>query len=85
MVKVGSLCVDAYEASVWNTPAGGTRFGAAADDYPCADNGNDCTGAIYARSEAGETPSGKITWFQAQQACVNAGKRLPTNAEWQMA
>ncbi|MGH8477343.1 MAG: SUMF1/EgtB/PvdO family nonheme iron enzyme, partial [Methylococcales bacterium] len=63
MVKVGPLCVDAYEASVWNTPAG----------------------AIYARSEAGETPSGKITWFQAQQACVNAGKRLPTNAEWQMA
>ncbi|MCI0454842.1 MAG: SUMF1/EgtB/PvdO family nonheme iron enzyme, partial [Candidatus Dadabacteria bacterium] len=23
------------------------------------------------------------TWFQAQQACLNVGKRLPTNAEWQ--
>ena len=31
------------------------------------------------------TPSSFITWFQAQQACANAGKRLLTNAEWQMA
>jgi hypothetical protein len=26
-----------------------------------------------------------ITWFQAQEACANAGKRLPSNAEWQVA
>jgi formylglycine-generating enzyme required for sulfatase activity len=26
-----------------------------------------------------------ITWFQAQAACENAGKRLPSNAEWQAA
>jgi formylglycine-generating enzyme required for sulfatase activity len=25
-----------------------------------------------------------ITWFQAQEACANSGKRLPTSAEWQM-
>jgi formylglycine-generating enzyme required for sulfatase activity len=31
------------------------------------------------------TPSAFITWFQAQQACTNAGKRLPSNAEWQAA
>lgn len=87
MVKVGPLCVDVYEASVWSTPTGGTQYGATADDYPCGDNGNDCTGAfaIYARSVAGVTPSSFITWFQAQQACGNAGKRLLTNAEWQMA
>lgn len=53
--------------------------------YPCDDNGNNCTDAIYARSVAGVTPSSRITWFQAQQACANAGKRLLTNAEWQMA
>jgi formylglycine-generating enzyme required for sulfatase activity len=28
-------------------------------------------------------PSSRITWFQAQQACFNARKRLPSNAEWQ--
>src|SRR5262249_45280602 len=32
---------------------------------------------------AGVKPSVNITWFQAQQACMNAGKRLLTNAEWQ--
>jgi formylglycine-generating enzyme required for sulfatase activity len=31
------------------------------------------------------TPSANITWFQAQAACENARKRLPSNAEWQAA
>jgi formylglycine-generating enzyme required for sulfatase activity len=26
-----------------------------------------------------------MTWWQAQQALANSGKRLPTSAEWQMA
>lgn len=89
MVRVGSLCIDKYEASVWSNPLVGTgmQYGATADDYPCSDNGNDCTGAnaIYAVSMAGVTPSRYITWFQAQQACAASGKRLLTNAEWQMA
>ena len=33
----------------------------------------------------GVTPSANVTWFQAQAACKNAGKRLPSNAEWQAA
>ncbi len=90
MVRVGPLCVDRFEASVWNTAlAGGTQLGAGTDDYPCLDTGNDCSeGAafpIYARSETGVTPASVITWFQAQQACANVGTRLLTNAEWQMA
>ncbi len=28
-------------------------------------------------------PSSYITWFQAEQACKNAGKRLALNVEWQ--
>jgi formylglycine-generating enzyme required for sulfatase activity len=28
-------------------------------------------------------PTACVTWFQAQQACFNARKRLPSNAEWQ--
>ena len=86
MVKVGSVCVDKYEASVWENPDGtGTQYGAGTDNYPCADTGNDCKDKMYAVSRARVTPSGFLTWFQAQQACGNVGKRLLSNAEWQMA
>jgi len=100
MVRVGPLCVDKYEASVWSKADGSSdvtaqQLGDAGDNYSdgsvasitCNDHGNDCTGnsTIYARSEAGVSPSAFITWFQAQQACAASGKRLLTNAEWQMA
>ena len=85
MVKAGSVCIDRYEASVWSEPSGGTQYGVSEDDYPCADSGQDCEGEIFARSVPGATPSRFITWFQAQQALANSGKRLPTNAEWQQA
>ncbi len=97
MVPVGPICVDKYEASVWSSADGtGTQYGDAADDYAsagessagagdgCQDNGENCN-AIFAVSKAGVNPSSYITWFQAQQACANVGKRLLTNAEWQMA
>jgi formylglycine-generating enzyme required for sulfatase activity len=60
------------------------QLGLIADDYPvsCPDNGQGCAD-LYAVSVAGVTPSAYITWFQAQQACFNARKRLPSNAEWQ--
>ena len=77
--------MDRYEVSVWSAPTGGTQYGATSDDYPCNDNGQDCKGRIYARSVAGVKPSGSITYFQAQQALANSGKRLLTNAEWQVA
>ena len=86
MVEVGAVCVDTYEASVWENPDGaGTQYGATEDNYPCADTGNDCKDQMYAVSRSGETPSAFITWLQAQQACGNVGKQLLSNAEWQMA
>ena len=91
MVRVGPLCVDKYEASVWDSAVGGgTQYGVgnvlvATDDYPCNNNGSDCVNNAFARSQTGVQPSTAITWFQAQQACANSGKRLLTNAEWQMA
>ena len=88
MVEVGDLCVDRYEASVFPDATGsGTQLGRLADDYspPCQNNGIGCQGQIYALSRAGVVPSRFITWFQAQQACANMGKRLLTNAEWQLA
>jgi formylglycine-generating enzyme required for sulfatase activity len=42
-------------------------------------------GSTYAASIPGVHPTSCVTWFQAQQACGNSGKRLPSNAEWQLA
>jgi hypothetical protein len=67
------------------TSGGATPLGIAGDDYaPCTNDGQNCANDIYAVSLASETPSANITWFQAQEACANAGKRLPTSAEWQV-
>ena len=90
MTAVGSLCVDLYEASLWDAATGGTQIspGGAAPYYPCAANGSDCGGVIFAQSVAsvaGVIPAQRVTWHQAVQACNNVGKRLPTAAEWQMA
>jgi hypothetical protein len=84
MVSAGPICIDRYEVSVWSSPTGGTQYGTTSDNYPCDDDGQDC-GNIYARSVPGVKPSTNITWFQAQRALANVGKRLPTNAEWQQA
>jgi formylglycine-generating enzyme required for sulfatase activity len=66
--------------------AGATQLGVVGDDYaPCTDNGQNCLDDIYAVSLPGVTPSADLTWFQAQAACENARKRLPTSAEWQAA
>jgi hypothetical protein len=106
-VKAGTVCIDKYEASVWEVPAASVALiqkikagtvtlaelqaqafqrGAMADDYGagCPDTGNGCTNH-YAVSLPGVTPSRFMTWPQAAAAARNAGKRLPTNAEWQVA
>jgi Sulfatase-modifying factor enzyme 1 len=68
------------------TKGGATQLGVGSDDYsPCENGGQNCTDDIYAVSLPGVTPSTFITWFQAQAACENARKRLPSNAEWQAA
>ena len=65
--------------------AGATQLGTLGDDYaPCTSNGQNCADDIYAVSLPSEIPAAFITWFQAQEACANAGKRLPTSAEWQI-
>src|SRR5262249_58831594 len=40
---------------------------------------------IYAVSLPSVLPSAFITWFQAQEACARAGRRLRTSAERQVA
>ncbi len=105
-VLTGTTCIDAYEASVWETTdaaliasiqdgtvmrvdltaAGAVQRGATSDDYGagCPDTGAGCVD-FYAVSIPGVTPSAFLTWFQAAAAARNAGKRLPSNAEWQAA
>jgi len=43
------------------------------------------TSPLFAVSVAGVQPTSCVTWFQAEQACALAGKRLLTNQEWQRA
>ena len=66
--------------------AGAIQRGVAGDDYGagCPDAGNGCKD-LYAVSIPGVTPSAYLTWFQAAAVARNAGKRLPSTAEWQAA
>jgi hypothetical protein len=111
-VVSGTVCVDAYEASVWRVPnptttnkklvtkiqlgdatvndltaGGATQLGLLnGPGYaPCERNGQGCVDDIYAVSLPRVIPSSFVSWFQAQAACENSRKRLPTNAEWQAA
>lgn len=85
LVRVGTLCVDKYEASIWSMPGGaGTAYGITSNDYPSSFPASGAWSAkLYAASVQTSVPSTYLTWFQAAQACAAAGKRLPTNAEWQ--
>ncbi|WP_127996307.1 formylglycine-generating enzyme family protein [Piscinibacter defluvii] len=87
MVRVGPICVDKFEASVWDQAGGkGNQYPKSSPRYPSwfPTNGN-WTRPLYAASVQGAYPAAFLTWFQAQQACALSGKRLLTNAEWQMA
>jgi len=110
-VPVGPLCMDKYEASVWQVPAGPSNTGLitkikqgtvtlaelTAGGATQISPSSSCTAEfpatfpftgqwtepLYAVSIAGVHPTSCVSWFQAAQACRLAGKRLPTNAEWQ--
>jgi hypothetical protein len=94
VVKVGTgataFWVDRYEASVHHGTSGaqlGTTnaSGGAANDIPSRmpRNGqrSGATPELVALSHTG-MPSAAVTWFQANEACRGAGKRLPTVDEW---
>jgi len=94
VVKVGTgataFWVDRFEAAVHHGVSGaqlGTAntSGGAADDIPSRmpRNGqrSGATSELVALSHPG-MPSVNMTWFQANEACRGAGKRLPTGDEW---
>jgi hypothetical protein len=79
--------IQAGKATAADLAAGSaTQVGLGLGDFaPCAASGQNCTNDIYAVSLPGVLPSAFATWFQAQAACKNARKRLPSDAEWQAA
>ena len=84
--EANRTCVDAVEASVWDTKAcDGTQFGVDADDYPIPDSG--LTGSMFACAIPGAQPSRFISWAQARRACQlgGGGRRLCSSDEWTLA
>ena len=93
MVRVGTYWIDRYESMLVDGTVHnggkcdglGKHFGAGStDDIPAGfpDNGNWST-KLFACSKKAGYPCGWMTWFQAQQACLQSGKNLCTNAQWQ--
>src|SRR4029453_15087663 len=73
--------IRAGKATAADLAAGGaTQLGLfTTNDYPpCGANGN-CAD-VFAVSIPGVLPSANITWFQAEEAGANSGKRLPPSA-----
>jgi formylglycine-generating enzyme required for sulfatase activity len=67
--------------------ANATQVGINGVDYTdaeCQFNGGGCRN-IFALSLKNVIPARSINYFIAAAACRNAGKRLPSNAEWQAA
>lgn len=60
-------------------------LGGSPDYAPCGAGGQNCANDIFAVSLPQVKPSAHASWFQAQAACRNSAKRLPSNAEWQAA
>lgn len=89
VVKVGrkgtAFWIDRYESGVWSNEDGtGTQYGIAPSyNYPISFPGNgQSTTSLYAVSQPGVMPSVNLTWFQSNEACRAAGKRLPSTDEW---
>lgn len=76
MVMAGDVCIDRYEAALIELDDAGMVVG---HHSPYFDPG---TTRVRAVSLRGAIPQGYITQVQAGQACIEAGKRLCTDAEW---
>ena len=70
------LCVDVYEASA------GPKCPNTAPSSPLQSERNVSDASCYAASVAGALPWTFISLPQAERACAQAGKRLPTSDEW---
>lgn len=88
-VRVGNLWVDKYEARIIDVSTGtlkdndnGNAFAPLATDI--RGNGQAIPNTWMSFSQRNNGSSG-MSWYVAQVACGNNGKRLLTNVEWQLA
>jgi formylglycine-generating enzyme required for sulfatase activity len=72
-VTIDSFCIDKYEAS---------QPDATADSQGSWVWGTEIS---IAKSKEGVLPWTLLSWEEAAQACIKAGKKLPTLAQWQTA
>jgi|GEM_PF-1530805 len=96
VVKSNSDCSgSAYGQGEYDFPEGFPRCVSCVEDGYCNDEGpidcidsswmGDQTVPLYACSLPGVHPTRNITWYQANKACRNAGKRLCSLEEWSFA
>lgn len=85
MVQVGSVCVDKFKASLWDTNTA-TASTLTAIPGTCTADGTGCSGVVaQSRETPGSALTGNVSYAQAIQACGNAGKRLLNPGEWLLA
>jgi Sulfatase-modifying factor enzyme 1 len=77
-ISGGTVCMDIWEAHIVEVLAPGSYL-------PHSPFFNPGTKTIMAISAPGAVPQGYITQIQAQAACTEAGKRLCSNDEWELA
>ncbi len=77
MVMAGSVCVDRYEAFIERVNDAGAPVESLSPYRPPP-----ASAPIAARSVEGAVPHGYVSGLVAERACLGAGKRLCTSAEW---
>lgn len=87
MVKTGTFWTDKYEARIidvsgptWQDNDDNTIMTPTDGDLRGNGQGIPPTWMAFSQKDRGSTG---MSWFVAQQAAINAGKRLLSNAEWQ--
>ena len=78
LARVGSSCVDRWEASLVELREDGTEVPFSAHEAP---NGH----RVRAVSRPGVTPQAHISMVEAKRACAASGKRLCRAGEWKAA
>jgi formylglycine-generating enzyme required for sulfatase activity len=85
VVKVGNggsaFWIDRYEAVVIDAATGMPADPGLAT-FPPSGQWTTATAPVFAQSRKGILPSASFSWFQANEACRAAGKRLPLGDEW---
>ncbi|MEZ4269931.1 MAG: SUMF1/EgtB/PvdO family nonheme iron enzyme [Myxococcota bacterium] len=76
----GRFCIDRFEAATDGAALG--NVSQASDETISTTDGSTSARALV---ELAASPAREISWYQAKSACMNAGKRLCTVDEWEIA